>query len=87
MKWLCKLGHDECRSKAQEEFQKWKSTGEIIAPNLQTAYFCGAIAVGDEDDFDFLYSKYEETEQTPALQRTRIVNGLGCSENEEVIKK
>lgn len=87
LQWLCKLGESTCREAAYEELQKWKTTGTIIAPNLQAGFFCGSIANGNEADFDFLYSQYEATEQTHSSLRTRIVNGLGCSQDEDVIKK
>lgn len=86
LKWLCKLGHAECREMAITSLRLWNSTGKNITPNLQTAYFCGAMAVGDANDFSFLYTLYENTPETMPLLRTRIINGLGCSENEEIIK-
>lgn len=39
----------------------------------------------NEEDWDFLYSQYEKATET-AL-RTRILNGLGCSENEAILKR
>lgn len=87
LKWLCKLGDAECRAEAISKLRLWNTTGESISPNLQTAFFCGAAAVGDENDFAFLYSLYETTSDTMPLLRTRIINGLGCSENEDILKR
>lgn len=81
--WLCKYNHAECRSNARSYLQNWKNLGEVIPPDLQTPYFCGAIAKANQDEWDFLYSQYGSATEEPL--RVRILNGLGCSENVSIL--
>lgn len=83
--WLCKYNHAECRSSANLYFQRWKNSGEVIPPDLQAPYFCGAIAEAAQDDWDFLYSHYESAKEEPL--KVRILNGLGCSENATILNR
>lgn len=84
--YLCRYGHVECRETALRSLREWEENDEqMVPPNLQAAFFCAAIAEGDEDDWDFLYSKYYETPQTRSNQRSRIISGLGCSQDKTVL--
>lgn len=84
--YLCRYGHEECRKAAVNSLQKWvKDDEQMVPPNLQAAFFCAAIAEGNEEDWNFLYSKYYETPQTRSNQRSRIISGLGCSNNKSVL--
>lgn len=84
--WLCRYGHSGCREAAHEQLHQWKNGEiEIITPNLQSVYFCGASYEADLDHWDFFY-KQLETQQESTL-RSRLINGLGCSQNEEILKE
>lgn len=84
--WLCRYGHAGCRYAAYEQLHQWKSGAiEIIPPNLQSVYFCGASSDADFEHWDFLYQQLEKQEDS-AL-RTRIINGLACSQDEEILKE
>lgn len=84
--YLCRYGQVECRETALTSLRKWEEDDDqMVPPNLQAAFFCAAIAEGDQDDWDFLYSKYYETPQTRSNQRSRIISGLGCSQNKTVL--
>lgn len=84
--YLCRYGHEACRSAALKSLQKWKSNDEeMVPPNLQSAFFCAAIAEGGEEEWNFLYSKYYTTPQTRTNQRTRIISGLGCSQSKTIL--
>lgn len=84
LNWLCKYGHNECRHAAHMSLHSWKNGSNIIAPDLQAPFFCGAMAEADEEHWNFLYSQYESA--TEAALRTRILNGLGCSENVTILE-
>lgn len=82
--WLCRYGHSGCRDAAHAQLHQWES-GDIITPNLQSVYFCGASYEADLAHWDFLYQQLEKQEESTL--RTRIINGLACSENEEILKE
>lgn len=84
--WLCRYGHSGCRAAAEEQLHQWKQGNiEIITPNLQAVYFCGAAYEADLEHWDFLYQQL--VNQTESTLRARILNGLGCSENEEILNE
>lgn len=84
--YLCRYGLEECRSTALKSLQEWKANEDnMVPPNLQAAFFCAGIAEGDEEDWNFLYSRYYSTPQTRSNQRSRIISGLGCSQNKTIL--
>lgn len=86
--YVCRYGLEECRNAALKSLQNWKENeSEIVPPNLQAAFFCSGIAEGDEDLWNFLYSRYQATPQTRSNQRSRIISGLGCSQNKDILYK
>lgn len=88
LKWMCDLGHDECRTKALTKLRNWQSNESApIALDLQASMFCGAIRLANETEWQFLYSQYEEAaDGTDTDLRSRILNALGCSENKEILE-
>lgn len=84
--YICRYGHEECRQTALKSLRDWRENSEqIVPPNLQAAFFCAAVAEGDQTDWNFLYSKYYETPQTMSNQRSRIISGLGCSQEKTIL--
>lgn len=82
--WLCYYGYESCRTNATAYLKKWKNSSEIIPPDLQAPYFCGAMAEADQEDWDFLYSQYENATEEALI--VRMLNGLGCSENATILE-
>lgn len=86
--YLCRYGHEECKEAALKSLRDWEANDEqMVPPNLQTAFFCAAIAEGNSDDWEFLFGKYLETPQTRSNQRSRIISGLGCSSDETILRR
>lgn len=84
--YLCRYGHEECRSAALISLQNWQANEEeMVPPNLQSAFFCAGISEGGEEEWNFLYSRYFATPQTRSNQRSRIISGLGCSQNATIL--
>lgn len=65
--------------------KEWKNSNKTVHPDLQAPFFCGAMIDADLEDWEFLYSQYEKA--TEAALRTRILNGLGCSENTAILER
>ncbi|KAK4880003.1 hypothetical protein RN001_008149 [Aquatica leii] len=79
--WLCKLGNQKCTNYALGIFQN----NSTVSPDLQTPIYCGAMRIGNQNDWDSLFGKLKK--ETNALSRSRIINALGCSENSEILSK
>lgn len=86
LNWLCKIGHQECRTHSLHQVRAWKANNKSdITPNLESPVFCGAMQVGNSEDWEFLYQKYEKAGNTS--QRSRLLNGLSCSENRDILNR
>lgn len=84
--YLCRYGHKECRSAALKSIKNWRANEEeMVPPNLQSAFFCAGIAEGAEEEWSFIHSRYYATPQTRSNQRSRIISGLGCSQNKTIL--
>ncbi|KAF5272303.1 hypothetical protein FQR65_LT04961 [Abscondita terminalis] len=77
--WLCRLGNKQCTSYALDAFNK----NSTISPDMQEPIYCGAMRTANPDIWISLYEKLEE--ETNDLIRSRIINGLGCSESIEIL--
>lgn len=84
--WACRFGRQDCREYALGRLREWAQDEEkLIAPDLQTPLICAALRIGEVSDFDFVYRRY--LSESDAYVQARILNGLGCSENDEVLNK
>lgn len=51
--WFFSYGHSGCRDTAHKQW--FNGSIEIIPPNLQSVYFCGASSEADFEHWNFLY--------------------------------
>ncbi|XP_017321402.1 alanyl (membrane) aminopeptidase-like b [Ictalurus punctatus] len=76
----CSNGLTECTDMATKLFNEWKN-GENgtnrIPPNLKSTIYCNAIAVGNEDDWDFAWKQYKEA--TIATEQDVLRYALSCT--------
>lgn len=84
LRWMCRMGSAHCRSAAVDAVKGWmEDEGALPEPDLQSAFFCGAAASGDRDVWDFLYEKYVGNKDLDL--QSRILSGLGCSEDQNTL--
>ncbi|KAF5304327.1 hypothetical protein FQA39_LY09706 [Lamprigera yunnana] len=82
LNWLCKMGHQECKEYTLNIF---RNDSKEISPDMQQPIYCGAMRVGNESDWNKLFGKYEDHNNSLSLNKNRILNGLGCSENNKTL--
>lgn len=84
--WMCSTGDERCREEAIKQFGFWfKGIG--LHPDMQIAIFCGAVAAGGATEFDFIMNKYNSTPRYEDTMRRRFIKGLGCTLNQDLMKK
>ncbi|XP_034947292.1 uncharacterized protein [Chelonus insularis] len=86
IKWTCWLSHFDCISRSSQIFNNWKLNGsKSVSTMLQQTVFCSAIKWGSDDDWNFLWAKYLQTNVTS--EKKAILHALGCTENPKIINK
>ncbi|XP_050422404.1 aminopeptidase N isoform X2 [Adelges cooleyi] len=78
----CELGHLDCVRNAVAHFQNWRSTPQPeknnpISPNLKAIIYCTAISYGGEEEWDFAWNMYKQT--NVASEKDLLLDALGCS--------
>jgi hypothetical protein len=56
-----------------------------LSPNLQSVTYCTALRDGREDDWNFLWNKYVNSNY--ATEQSLILTALGCTTNQALINK
>ncbi|XP_015517541.2 uncharacterized protein LOC107222622 [Neodiprion lecontei] len=83
--YACNFGLQSCRSSAEEKLINWldNSTVNPIAPNLLTNTICAGLRGANSTTWNRALNKYLTTESS--TEKTALLAGLGCSENESII--
>lgn len=56
-----------------------------ISPNARAAVYCSALRYGNQDDWDFLWNNYLETNF--ASEKKIILDALGCTTSKGVLNR
>ncbi|XP_068228789.1 LOW QUALITY PROTEIN: aminopeptidase N-like [Palaemon carinicauda] len=78
--WACKLGHQECLDSASAFFQQWMEdpqNNNIISPNIKDTVYCTAIEAGGENEWEFAWNMYLET--NVASEKSKLLKAMGCT--------
>lgn len=75
--WACKLGHEECVTKAVEKFDLWLANNTEVSPNIKSTVYCMGVAEGGQDAWEGVWARYLETEV--AQEKIHLLKALGCS--------
>ncbi|XP_048024730.1 alanyl (membrane) aminopeptidase-like b [Megalobrama amblycephala] len=73
----CSNGLPQCITMATSLFEDYKNGTNMIHPNLRRAIYCSAIAAGDEDDWEFVWNKYQRA--TVAAEKDKLRYALSCT--------
>uniref|UniRef100_A0AAR5P193 ERAP1-like C-terminal domain-containing protein n=4 Tax=Dendroctonus ponderosae TaxID=77166 RepID=A0AAR5P193_DENPD len=76
----CRYGVEKCIEDAKTMFNKWKSAPNDTNPvpkDLRSAVYCTALKNGGENEWNFLWNKYQQS--NVATERNSLLNVLGCT--------
>jgi aminopeptidase N len=73
----CLLDHPDCLAKTDQKLTELVTNGVEIAPDLQSAIFCGGLRNRGEANFAFL--KERLLKSTNQAERSLIIDALSCS--------
>ena len=86
LQWLCKYKHEDCVTKAKEQFQKAQDDDKYSVPvDIRQVVFCTAARHGDVKTYEWLWNRYLAEQM--ATEQTLLLNAMGCVEDEEVLFK
>lgn len=84
--WACSMGSQECKARAGQLYSQWMETQEPdtteanpIDVNLKYETYCNAISDGSEEEWDFGWSRYKNSQV--ASEKSLLLNSLGCTKN------
>ncbi|XP_076675141.1 uncharacterized protein LOC143372620 isoform X2 [Andrena cerasifolii] len=84
--WTCKYNQTECVDTSKKLFSKWrKNRSDVISPNARAAVYCTALRHGSQDDWQFLWERYLETNF--ASEKKIILDALGCSLDPKILNQ
>jgi len=78
--WTCSMGHSDCVANAVSTYKRWMADPdniEIVSPNLKQIIACTAIREGGEEEWDFAFSRYNET--NVAAEKASLLSAMSCS--------
>ncbi|XP_069952144.1 aminopeptidase N isoform X2 [Cherax quadricarinatus] len=78
--WACNLEYQDCVNNSVSLYQKWMenpSNRSIVSPNLKSIVYCTAIAAGDEEEWNFGWNQYLNS--NVGSDKEVILSSLGCS--------
>ncbi|XP_053604248.1 membrane alanyl aminopeptidase-like [Plodia interpunctella] len=74
----CNLGHERCISDSLEKWNAYKANDtNLIDVNIRRHVYCVGLRHGDNSDYDFLFSKYNSSENTADM--VVILRALACT--------
>jgi len=90
--WACSMGNEDCQAKAKDNFAIWM--GKImpddeeanpIDVNMKYVTYCNAIANGGEEEWDFAWKRYENSEV--ASEKATLLGSLSCTKEMWILNR
>ncbi|XP_030371519.1 aminopeptidase N-like [Scaptodrosophila lebanonensis] len=80
--WACQYQVEDCVPHAQEYFREWRESPNPdetnpVPINLRNTVYCTSVRNGNEDDWQFLWTRYKKS--NVAAEKRSILTSLGCS--------
>ncbi|CAG2053006.1 unnamed protein product [Timema podura] len=90
LSWACLLGFDDCVRNSVTQFQNWMSTpnpdrNNPISANLKSVVYCSAIRVGGQDEWDFAWQRYRNT--NVGSEKDILLGALGCTRETWILSR
>nr|AAL26894.1 aminopeptidase N3 [Lymantria dispar] len=84
MNLACNLNHTGCVADAVSKWRAYRENDAVLVPvNLRRYVYCVGLREGNASDYQFLFSKYEESENTADM--VVILRALACTRDEASI--
>lgn len=84
--WACQAHLEACVSSTQDKFRDFKEGKRAgFTSDHESSIFCNGLLMGDEEDFDFMWSLFSLSRDTS--RRNLYLEAMGCFENEEILTK
>ncbi|XP_004617569.1 aminopeptidase N [Sorex araneus] len=84
----CSYGLEKCQSLVSELYRKWMANPTdktIIHPNLRSAVYCNAIALGGDAEWDFAWNQFLNA--TVVNEADKLRAALACSTNPKTLQR
>ncbi|XP_064106708.1 aminopeptidase N-like [Macrobrachium nipponense] len=78
--WVCKLGYEDCVTNSVNLYKAWMqnpTNHSIISPNQKRSVFCTAIANGGEEEWNFAFDQYQNSNF--ATEKDFLLSGMACT--------
>nr|QBI71858.1 aminopeptidase N4a [Plutella xylostella] len=85
LNFACTLGHEGC---VTDSLAKWKAFREtptnLVHKNLRRHVYCVGVREGDRTDYDFLWQRYNSSQNTADM--VVMLRALGCTKDEATLQ-
>ncbi|XP_065722166.2 aminopeptidase Ey isoform X2 [Drosophila suzukii] len=90
VEWACQYQVSDCVPRAQSYFSRWRSEpnpdeNNPIPINFRSSVYCAAIKYGTDEDWDFLWSRYKNS--NVGTEKQVILGTLGCSREVWILQR
>jgi len=90
VEWACQYQVSDCVPRAQSLFRSWRSEpnpdeNNPIPINFRSSVYCAAIKYGTDEDWDFLWSRYKNS--NVGTEKQVILGTLGCSREVWILQR
>lgn len=91
LKWACYCGIEDCIEKSLLLYRSWRSNPfadefNPVPNNFREIIYSTAIEHGNEEDWEFMWSRYQKSSPETATQMI-ILNALGFSRDELLLQR
>lgn len=88
--WSCRFNVGNCITGAKEYFEMWQKSENPdrinpIPVNLRSVIYCTVIREGNENEWNFLWERYKQS--NVASEKQTILSALGCSREIWIIQR
>ncbi|KAG8228739.1 hypothetical protein J437_LFUL007074 [Ladona fulva] len=88
--WACAYGVGDCVDQAKAAYKSWQKMSDPdannpISINLRAIIYCTAIKYGDEDEWNFAWERYKNS--NVGSEKNLILGSLGCSREEWILRR
>ncbi|XP_069189122.1 aminopeptidase N-like [Procambarus clarkii] len=78
--WACTLRHKPCLDNVLGLYRQWMTNPEnntIISPSLKRIVYCNALAAGEEEEWEFAWNQYLQT--NVGSEKSILLRAMGCT--------
>ncbi|CAH0725372.1 unnamed protein product, partial [Brenthis ino] len=85
MNYACNLGHEGCVQDSLEKWNNFRTNASYLVPkNARRYVYCTGIRNGDASDYEFLFQRYNASENTADM--VVMLRTLACTKDENSLR-